>query len=109
MRRLTALAALAAALALPELIQAQTAPATPAAATPGFDFSGLFFGSYSMRTDSAAKATLGGKNPNSFNLDRAYLTFRMPAGDNGAIRVTTDLFQNGSTAATNYYQGWSIR
>src|SRR3954469_22241446 len=33
----------------------------------------------------------------------------MPAGDNGAIRVTTDVFQNTSAAATNYYNGWSIR
>ena len=32
------------------------AQATPPVATPGFDFSGVIFGSYSMKTDSAAKA-----------------------------------------------------
>lgn len=87
----------------------QQAAATPPAATPGFDFSGWMFGSYSMRTDSAAKASLGGKRPNAFNFDRAYLTFRMPAGDNGAIRITTDLYQNTTAANNAYYQGWAIR
>jgi hypothetical protein len=29
------------------------------------------------------KAGLGGKSPNQFSLDRAYLTLRMPPGDNG--------------------------
>ena len=96
----------AAVLAYPAAAQA---PATPPAATPGFDFSGVAFGSFNMRTDSAAKASLGGQKPNQFNLDRVYLNFRMPAGDNGSIRVTTDVFQNTSTAATNYYGGWAIR
>jgi hypothetical protein len=82
---------------------------TPAAAAPAIDFSGLMFGSYNMRLDSASKATLGDKAPNAFAIDRVYLTFRMPAGDNGAIRITTDVFQNTSTATNGYYQGWSIR
>src|SRR5947207_4063226 len=82
--------------------------ATPAAA-PQLDFSGVVFGSYSMRTDSAAQAGLGGKDPNSFSVDRIYLNFRMPAGDNGAIRVTTDVFQNTAAATNGYYKGWVIR
>jgi hypothetical protein len=82
----------------------QTAPAGPA-----IDFSGLMFGSYGMRMDSAAKATLGGQSPNQFGIDRVYLTWRMPAGDNGAIRITTDVFQNTNTATNGYYQGWAIR
>src|ERR1700754_2415905 len=82
---------------------------TAAPAAPPIDFSGLMFGSFNMRTDSAAKATRGGKAPNSFAIDRVYLTFRMPAGDNGAIRVTTDVFQNTTTATNGYYQGWAIR
>ena len=93
---------------IPAMTFAQQAPATPPA-TPALDFSGVIFGSYSYRTDSAAKAGLGGQNPNQFGVDRAYLTFRMPAGDNGAIRITTDVFQNTNAAQNAYYQGWAIR
>lgn len=86
------------------------APAqTPTVVTPAFDFSGVLFGAYGYRTDSAAKAATGGKNPNQFTLDRAYLTFRMPAGDNGAIRVTTDIFQNTNNSTNQFYQGWLVR
>jgi hypothetical protein len=102
MRRILAML-LALAVARPALAQ------TAAQTVPPIDFSGLMFGSFNMRTDSAAKATLGGKAPNAFAVDRVYLTFRMPAGDNGAIRVTTDVFQNTNTATNGYYQGWSIR
>jgi hypothetical protein len=77
--------------------------------TPALDFSGVLFGSYGFRTDSAAKSTLGGSNPNQFTLDRAYLNFRMPAGDNGQIRLTTDVFQNTSAATNGFYQGWAVR
>ena len=92
----------------PATAVAQQAPA-PAVVTPALDFSGVVFGSYSYRTDSAAKAGLGGQNPNQFSVDRAYLTFRMPAGQNGAIRITTDVFQNTNTAQNAYYQGWAVR
>jgi hypothetical protein len=107
--RLARLAA-AAIIALPAAGLAQQ-PATPAPAvvTPAFDFSGVVFGSYGYRTDSAAKAGLGGQNPNQFGLDRAYLTFRMPAGDNGQVRVTTDVFQNTNSTQNGFYQGWAIR
>lgn len=103
MRRLLLACSAAAVIARPAI--AQTTPA----AAPAIDFSGLMFGSFNMRTDSAAKAALGGQAPNQFAIDRVYLTFRMPAGDNGAIRVTTDVFQNTSTATNGYYQGWAIR
>lgn len=79
------------------------------ASAPAIDFSGVIFGNFAYRTDSAAKASLGGKNPNQFTVERAYLTFRMPAGANGAIRVTTDVFQNTNTAQNSYYQGWAVR
>jgi hypothetical protein len=82
---------------------------TPAQSAPAIDFSGLMFGSYNVRQDSAAKATLGGKAPNQFGIDRVYLTWRMPAGDNGQVRVTTDVFQNTNNATNGYYQGWTIR
>lgn len=93
----------------PAIAVAQQAPSAPSVVTPAFDFSGVIFGSYSYRTDSAAKAGLGGQNPNQFGLDRAYLTFKMPAGANGAIRITTDVFQNTNTAQNAYYQGWAVR
>jgi hypothetical protein len=96
-------AAVCAAVPIPSFVQAQN-PVTPA-----LDFSGVLFGAYGFRTDSAGKATLGGSSPNQFTVDRAYLNFRMPAGDNGQIRVTTDVFQNTSTATNGYYQGWAVR
>ena len=96
-------AAMCAAVSSPSVAQAQNP------VTPNLDFSGVLFGAYAYRTDSAAKATLGGSSPNQFTLDRAYLNFRMPAGDNGQIRVTTDIFQNTSAATNGYYQGWAVR
>jgi hypothetical protein len=95
-------------LSLPAGAQTPTAPA-PSPATAGFDFSGVIFGNWQMKTDSASKANLGGSSPNLFDLGRAYLTFRMPAGDNGAIRITTDIFQNTNPAQNTYYQGWVVR
>jgi hypothetical protein len=37
---------------------------------------------------------------NQFQLDRAYLTFRMPAGDRASIRITTDIYQSTDNAYT---------
>src|SRR5438477_4954199 len=103
--------ALIGAMALNAIVSHATRAQTPAPAvvTPALDFSGVIFGSYGYRTDSAARAGLGGQNPNQFGLDRAYLTFRMPAGDNGQIRVTTDVFQNTNNAQNAYHAGWTIR
>lgn len=92
----------------PSRVAAQQAPA-PVVVTPALDFSGVIFGNFSLRTDSAAKANLGGKNPNAFTVERAYLNFRMPAGDNGQIRITTDVFQNTNNATNGFYQGWVVR
>lgn len=107
--RLTSLAALCAlipaTLLAPASAHAQGSPGT-APAAPAIDFSGLIFGNYSVRTDSAARAATGGKNPNQFTIDRVYLTFRMPAGDRASIRATTDIFQN---ASDGYYGGWTVR
>ncbi len=89
--------------------QTPTGPGPAPAATPGFDFSGVIFGNWQVKTDSASKANLGGSAPNLFDVGRAYLTFRMPAGDNGAIRITTDIFQNTNPAQNTYYQGWVVR
>ena len=76
------------------------------ATAPTLDFSGVMFGNWQIRSDSAAKAATGGKQPNRFDLARVYLNFRMPAGERGSIRATTDLFQN---TAGGYYAGWSLR
>lgn len=88
------------AIAGPGLLRAQTP--TP----PAIDFSGQILANFQLRTDSAAKAPLGGKSPNKFEIERVYLTFRMPAGEHASIRVTTDVFQN---VAGGYYNGWSVR
>jgi hypothetical protein len=85
---------------IPTLAVAQTPAST-------LDFSGLIFGNYQYRTDTIASNALGGKSPNRFDLGRAYLNFRMPAGERGSIRVTTDLFQN--TGGGGYYAGWAVR
>ena len=33
----------------------------------------------------------------------------MPAGENGSIRITTEVFQNTNAAQNSYYQGWALR
>ena len=91
-------------------ISAQATPEKTQAAqpsTPALDFSGVIFGNYQFRTDSAARAQTGGKSPNAFTIDRVYLTFRMPVGERASIRATTDIFQNA--AAGSYYGGWTVR
>lgn len=107
-RRLALCAAVGAAVAvaLPGAALAQKADSVTKVVTPQLDFSGLMFGSFSYRSDSATKAANGGKERSSFNLDRAYLTFRLPAGDDASIRVTTDLFQQ---SPSSYYAGWALR
>lgn len=81
-------------------------PAAPKVATPALDFSGVIFGNYQFQTDSAAKAANGGKSPNKFDIERAYLTFKMPAGNRASIRVTTDIKQQTNNS---FYQGWFVR
>jgi hypothetical protein len=102
------LLAVAAGIGFSASLSAQTTPSTSPPQSP-VSISGLAFGSFNIRTDSAARATLGGKRPNAFSIDRIYVNFRAPAGDNGAFRFTTDIFQNTNTATNAYYQGWAIR
>src|SRR5439155_9887722 len=70
-------------------------------ATPGLNFSGVIFGSwnYQMRT---TPNQLRNQNNNEFNVDRAYLTFRMPAGDHTSIRITTDVFRSSDSSSNAY-------
>ena len=72
--------------------------------TPAFDFSGVIFANWQQRSDSATKAVNGGQATNKFDVERAYLTFKMPAGDRASIRVTTDLFNSGVGGGN-----WTIR
>ena len=95
--RSTALAA-GLSLASASLLSAQTQ-----VTIPPIDFSGVIYSNYQYRTDIRAK------DFNKFDVERVYLTFRMPAGDDGAIRITTDVFQNTNTAQNAYYQGWAVR
>src|SRR4051812_14108365 len=93
-------AILAGAVALPATAQTPTTATPPAAAAPApLSISGLLFGSYNF-TPSTTPNQLNNQNDNGFILDRAYLTFRAPAGDRMSVRVTTDVYQtNEATAA----------
>jgi hypothetical protein len=107
-------------LLLPFAISAQqptpadtTRPAPPPAApapTPAatisipVDFSGVLYANYQYRGEKGVS-----KSQNKFDLERAYLTFRMPAGDRASIRVTLDVFQQGTTPNDAFYRGWVIR
>lgn len=75
------------------------------------DFSGLIFANYQWRTDSTARAAAAGAGQpaNKFDLQRVYLTFRMPAGDRASVRVTTDIFQQANSPANAFYAGWAVR
>ena len=102
-------------LALPLAISAQqptdtTRPAPPppapqpAAVSIPVDFSGVLYANYQYRGDKGPA-----KSSNKFDLERAYLTFRMPAGDRASIRITADVFQQTTTPNDNFYRGWVIR
>lgn len=76
--------------------QQSVATPTPAPAKPTLDFSGVIFGNYQYNTGTA------NSNTNSFNVDRAYLTFKMPAGERVSIRVTADVFQDAAPNANAF-------
>ena len=106
-------ATVAGALLSPAILAAQatvtpaakdSAAKSPAPAVPAIDFSGILFANFQYR---------GEKGPahasNKFDVERAYLTFRMPAGDRTSIRVTADLFQQTSPGSDSFYRGWVLR
>ena len=88
------------------LVVAQSAAAQQAA--PTIDFSGVIYPQFRLTSDDATKNANGGKATNRFDIERVYLTFRMPAGEDGSIRVTTDVFNNPATC-TGCYAGWAVR
>jgi hypothetical protein len=79
-----------------------TAPTGPSSAA--LDFSGILFANFQYRGDSGVF-----KSQNRFDLERAYLTFRMPAGDRASIRITADVFQQNNAPNDSFYKGWVIR
>src|ERR1700680_718195 len=79
------------------------APPPPAVVSIPVDFSGVLYANYQYRTDVAAQSA------NKFDLERAYLTFRMPAGDRASIRITADVFQQLTAPNDSYYKGWVVR
>ncbi len=99
--------ALVAGLALllaPASLRAQAvAEPTQAAAPslPPLNFSGVIFGSYNYQLPTTP-SQLAGQTNNQFVLDRAYLTFRMPAGERTSIRVTTDVYQTSESTPNAY-------
>ena len=105
-------AILVAALLAPIALLAQqpadtTKPAPPPlAATVSIpvDFSGVIYANFQYRGDAGAA-----KSTNKFDLERAYLTFRMPAGDRASIRITADVFQQATPPNDAFYRGWVVR
>lgn len=97
--------------AFPIALASQQAPAPPAPppdtakpAAPAFNFSGVLFANFQYRGDKGpAKAT------NKFDVERAYFTFRVPAGDRASVRLTADVFQQTTTGNDAFYRGWVIR
>lgn len=89
---------------------APTPPAAPDTAKPAparapqLDFSGVMFANYQYRLDRGVS-----RGANKFDVERVYLTFRMPAGDRASIRITTDLFQQQSSGSDAFYKGWVLR
>jgi hypothetical protein len=77
----------------------------PSAPPPGpaLDFSGTLFANYQYRGERAAHSA------NKFDIERAYLTFRLAAGDRASVRVTADVFQQTTSGADAYYRGWTLR
>ena len=89
------------ALAVPLNLAAQTtASSTPS----GLNFSGTLFGNFQYRGDAGTQ-----KAQNKFDIERVYLTFRMPAGEKGSIRVTADVFQQTAPGNDSFYKGWVVR
>jgi hypothetical protein len=96
--RSTAIAGVLMALTSASMLSAQTT-----VTFPPIDFSGVIYSNFQYRTDQRAK------NFNKFDVERVYLTFRMPAGDRASIRVTTDVFQQQNSPQDAFYSGWVIR
>ena len=78
----------------------QPAASSQPAASP-LNFSGVIFGSYNYLLPTTPNP-LRNQNNNSFVVDRAYLNFRIAAGDRTSIRITTDVFQSADSTSNAY-------
>jgi hypothetical protein len=84
-----------------------TKPAQPASAATvsiPVDFSGVLYANFQYRGDAGPA-----KSTNKFDLERAYFTFRLAAGDRASIRLTADVFQQTTAPNDAFYRGWVIR
>jgi hypothetical protein len=84
---------------------AQPAPGTPApqpaAQSSPLNFSGVIFGSFNYQLPTTP-APLPSQINNVFIVDRAYLNFRIAAGDRTSIRITTDVFRSADSSSNAY-------
>lgn len=80
----------------------------PATARPDsasqLEFSGVLYTNFQYRVDRGPS-----KSQNKFELERAYLTFRMKAGERASVRVTADVFQQSAAPNDAFYKGWVVR
>lgn len=74
--------------------------ATPAAP---LEFSGVIYTNYQYGGPKGNRAL------NRFELERAYLNFRVTPVDRFSVRVTADVFQQRDTTRDGYYRGWAFR
>src|SRR6476646_7500975 len=77
------------------------APQTLPPATPGLTFSGVIFGGWNSQ-ELTTPNQFRNQNNNEFVVERAYLTFRMPAGEHTSIRITTDVFRSTDSSNNAY-------
>ena len=83
---------------------ADTTKPAPATVSVPVDFSGVLYANFQYRGDAGPN-----KSTNKFDVERAYLTFRMPAGERASIRITADVFQQTTPPNDVFYRGWVIR
>jgi hypothetical protein len=88
----------------PDTTKPASPPPPPATVSIPVDFSGVIYANYQYRGDKGTA-----KSTNKFDVERAYLTFRMPAGDRASIRITADVFQQSTAPQDAFYRGWVIR
>lgn len=90
----------------PDSAKASAPPASAPAPASGASVSGVLFLHF-QSGGTRAERQLGQQN--RFEVDRAYLTVRAPAGEHLSVRATADVFQQKDPARDDFYGGWSYR